>query len=183
MLDNICSLGQNGKLLYPPSFRKEAMQATLQIVPMPGKMVRDKGYSHNDLLVVSFRDGNSPEDAEIEVAVETLSMAATRTGCLIQLSLPAHSLRRTSSDLKLKENIGDPRIKRAIGMLLGSDAADTLCQRANTDLGWETCVDIPLEAGVIEAQQAILLWLDDQSRELKAPKLAEFTSRTDWTVE
>lgn len=161
------------------------MQATLLRVPMPGKIQEGKGHTHDDLLVVQLRDGHDPDKATIEVAVETIAIAATEDGEIIQLSVPHKALLRTSGEAKFRYSIGDDRMRMAIAKLFGEDFAMDLIERANTPLGWETTVqagpDCPVDEDIARQQQ-IVLWLDYKARNIKHVKLAEFTSCADWTI-
>ncbi len=160
------------------------MQATIQCMPRPGRMTRAAGYSHEALLVLQLREGYDPDkDAAIDVAIESIALAATAVGELFQLTVPLKALLRTSPDERYKHVIGDDRVRMAIVMLLGEDFAQTLIERANGQLGWETSVQVAITPQTLEQQRRIVLWLDFMAKQLKSPQLAEFTSRTSWELE
>ncbi len=153
---------------------------------MPGKIQEGKGHAHDDLLVVQFRDGRDPDSAAIEVTVETIAIAATKEGRIIQLTVPNKALARTSKIPRFSYSISDDRMRIAIAKLFGESFAEDLIERANSSLGWETTVhlepDCPVEEDTARQQQ-IVLWLDHRAKNIKHVKLAEFTSRTDWKIE
>ena len=79
--------------------------------------------------------------------------------------------------------IGDDRMRTAIGKLMGDDFVAKLIDRANSEIGWETTMQADVSPDQLKQQQAIVLWLDHKAKELKAPRLSEFTSRTSWELE
>ncbi len=160
------------------------MQATLQRIPMPGKIASGKGYSHGDLLVVQFRNQGDPDnDVAIETTVESITIAAKADGSIIQLSVPLKTLLRTSPGGQFMHVIGDDRMRTAIGKLMGDDFVAKLIDRANSQIGWETTMQANVSPDQLKQQQAIVLWLDHKAKELKAPRLSEFTTRTSWELE
>ncbi len=160
------------------------MQATLQRIPMPGRIASGTGYSHGDLLVVQFRDQGDPDnDVEIETAIENIRIAGKAEGSIIQLSVPLKALLRTSPDGQFSHVIGDDRMRTAIGKLMGDDFAAKLIDRANSQIGWETTMQAEVPADQLKQQRAIVLWLDYKARQLKAPRLSEFNSRQSWELE
>jgi len=151
---------------------------------MPGKIASGKGYSHGDLLVVQFRNQGDPDnDVAIETTVENIRIAAKADGSIIQLSVPLKALLRTNPDGQFAHVIGDDRVQFAIGMLLGSKFATKLIVRANSEIGWETTIQSKISSAQRKKQREIVLWLDHKAKELKAPRLSEFTSRTSWELE
>lgn len=152
---------------------------------MPGKTQLGKGHAHDDLLVVQFRNGHDPDSATIEVTIETIAIAATKEGRIIQLTVPHRALARTSKIPQFSHSIGDDRVRMAIAKLFGESFARDLIERANSSLGWETTVhaepDCPVDE-VTARQRKIVLWLHHCAKNIKCVKLAEFTSRTDWTI-
>ncbi len=161
------------------------MQATVQRMPMPGHhMVPDAGYTQDDFLVVQFREHHDPDkDAVIRAAIEGIALAADAKGNIIQMTIPLKTLLRTNPKGRFQHVIGDERVRKTIAMLLGSGFADLLVDRANGQLGWETTIQGAIDAETTRRQQSIVLWLDFMAKQLKSPRLSEFTSRRSWELE